>query len=113
MNIKSIPNPLLSALNDASRGRIDQITNLCDAEGWELDLSCVTYLNGLPAKEMRLCVTAFHGDQTTLFIQAPLGGAARKLGWNLYLTEKLATARRHVDAAHEREGSSRTSDSIR
>jgi hypothetical protein len=99
MKVEKIGTGLFRALDEATQGKLTEVWKHCQGKGWELDLSVVTYLDGLPDKDMKLYVTAVGDDTTHLFCQAPLEGAARKLGWNLYLADKLASARGHVRKA--------------
>jgi hypothetical protein len=102
MQVSKIPIGLLHALNEATRGKLKEIQDYCQSRQFELDVSCMTYLNGLPGQEMKLYVTATSEGGTELFIQAPLEGSARVLGWNLYLNEKAQAVRENVRKAVEK-----------
>lgn len=102
MQASKIPKPLFTELDIASRGKLQEIQRHCEVQGWELDISCLTRLEGLPGREMKLTVTATHDGCTELFSQAPLEGSARILGWNLYLTEKASAVREGVRRAIRR-----------
>lgn len=102
MQVEKIGTGLFRALDEATQGKLKDVWKHCQDQGWELDLSVVTYLDGLSDKDMKLYVTAVGDDTTHLFCQAPLEGAARVLGWNLYLADKLASARGHVKRAEKK-----------
>lgn len=102
MQASKIPTDLFTGLDIASQGKLREIWQACDAKGWELDVSCVTYLNGLPDKDMKLYVTATNDGCTEFFASAPLEGEARRLGWNLYISEKMQDIREGVRRAVEK-----------
>lgn len=89
----NVPLQLFHEFDEASRGNLSKFKDYCESLEWELDLSVITYLEGLPDKQMWLYLTAWSAEgQTKLFVQTPLEGAARKLGWKLYLHEKVGSA---------------------
>ena len=94
-------NELGRALNEATGGWLDRCQELCKARGLDLHMSVQTYHEGLPDKQMKLCLHAFDGDENTaLFFDVDLEGRTmRTLGWNLYLHEHLASAREHLQSA--------------
>ncbi len=100
MNVLDIPRPLLDALDAAAGGRIGEVRRRCEAERWALDVTCVTHLEGLPEGDMKLRVTASDGARVTLFLEANVEGSARVLGWNVYLTERMAEVRRSLAGAN-------------
>jgi hypothetical protein len=102
MQVEKIGTGLFRALDEATQGKLTDVWLHCQAKGWGLDISVVTYLDGLADKDMKLYVTATGDDTTHLFCQAPLEGKARVLGWNLYLADKLASARGHVRKAERK-----------
>jgi hypothetical protein len=98
MQVEKIRAGLFQALDKATQGKLTNVWKHCETKGWALDLSVVTYLDGLPDKDMKLYITGFGQDTTHLFTQSNLEGKARLLGWNLYMADKLASARGHVKA---------------
>lgn len=99
MNIHDVPAGLLRVIDAAARGRISELRAQCETQGWALDLTCVTHLEGLPEGEMKLRVTASDGERVTIFLEAPIEGRARELGRHLYLTEQMSSARRSLASA--------------
>jgi len=99
MYIEKIPEALFQALDEASRGALTTVRLYCRREGCDLDISVVTFLEGLPDKEMKLTVLATKDDKTVIWNQAPLEEAARILGWNLYLYETMSDAKGHLRKA--------------
>jgi len=101
MHVDNIPDSLFAALDTASRGILQDVRTYCQKNGHALDISVVTFLEGLPDKQMKLAVLATKDDKTTIWNQAPLEGAARVLGWNLYLYETLNEAKGHLRKAQD------------
>jgi len=99
MYVQNVAQGLFQALDEACQGKLTEVWHYCRDRGWDLDISTVTFLEGLPDKQMKLCVTGLGEGKTHLFIQADLEGKARVLGWNLYLTETLASAKGHIEEA--------------
>jgi hypothetical protein len=102
MYVQNVAQDLLQALDEACRGKLTEVWHYCRDRGWELDISTVTFLEGLPDKQMKLYCTGYGDGKTHLFIQADLEGKARVLGWNLYLTETLAKAKGHIGDARKK-----------
>jgi hypothetical protein len=99
MHVEKIPELLFQALDEASRGLLAKVKLYCQQEGYELDISVVTFIEGLPDKQMKLTVLATKDDETVIWNQAPLEDSARTLGWNLYLYETMAEAKGHLRKA--------------
>jgi hypothetical protein len=99
MQVEKIPEGLFQALDGASRGALTNVWLYCQREGCELDISIVTYLDGLPDKQMKITVLATKDDKTMIWNQAPMEDSARILGWNLYLYEAMADAKGHLRKA--------------
>jgi hypothetical protein len=87
-------------LNDASRGRFRALHHLCETEGWDLNLWVQTHLDGLSDKEMKLYFQATEKDRTKLFFYVTLADTESQiLGWNLYLQDKISSARNSLTSA--------------
>jgi hypothetical protein len=108
MQVSSVTTGLFQALDEATHGKLHEVWDHCKSKDYELHLSVISYLDGLPGDQMKLYVQAFKDGESKLFAQANLEGEARVLGWNLYLYDKLASARGNIRKAKEKIG--RTSE---
>jgi hypothetical protein len=99
MYVEKIPEGLFQALDEASRGALTNVRLYCQREGCELDISVVTFLDGLPDKQMKITVLATKDGKTVIWNQASMEDSARVLGWNLYLYDTMADAKSHLRKA--------------
>jgi len=97
----------LSEIDERTQERLDRIcggvfTNIkdCIANDCEIHLSVQTSIEGLKDDQMKLFILVTDGaGDTSAYAIAKLKGSAQILGWNLYLTDLMASARSHVSRA--------------
>ena len=100
MKIEEVGKGLLNALDTASSGGITKIVKYCRENAYDGHVSVQTHFEGLDKESMVLFIQAFKGDETVFFTKANLTGSAQILGWNLYIAERVASARTGLASAN-------------
>lgn len=99
MNLSDIDDPSMALLDEATEGLFSSLRARCNAHGWEAHLTVQTSLEGLPDDTMKLFVVVTAGDQTKDFSVGVIKGSLKTLGWNIYLHDRLNSARFHLNRA--------------
>jgi len=100
MQLREVSKAALQVLNDACDGLFDSVKDHCEAHGHEAHLSVQTHIEGLPHGEMKLHIQIVGADDTVDFATARMEGYAKIVGWDIYLTDTLASGKAHLNRAN-------------
>ena len=100
MQIQELDSKTLEAL-DTGNGTFRSLLTMHESYGYDIHLSVQTHLEGLPDGEMKLFIQIVEGTETKDFAIARLVGAeAQIIGWNIYLHDRLSSARVNIGRAN-------------
>jgi hypothetical protein len=104
MRLDAVDTASLALLDKATDGLFSLVLASCEATGATAHLTVQTSLDGLPEDAMKLYIQVVSEDgQIEDWAAANLHGRELlKLGWNLYLNDKLESARSYVKRANQR-----------
>lgn len=102
MQVKDLSEGAFKALDQACGGVFKSLQAFCLATQCQAHLSVQTHLEGLEHDEMKLYVQVVHGDETRDFAIAKLEGSAQLIGWDIYLHDRVDSARNYLDRANSK-----------
>ena len=89
MLLRDLPPAARSTLDTGANGIFTALAHQYD----EVHLTIQTWMEGLPEGQVKLYITVLEGQQTLDYAVASLGGSARVIGLQIYVADKLASAR--------------------
>jgi hypothetical protein len=99
MLLSDLPTRARTVLDEATSGLFTRMLDTYD----EVHLTAQTHLDGLSLGEMKLYVTIINKGDTVDYAVAKLGGSAVLVGWEIYIGDKIASARATINAVVARQ----------
>jgi hypothetical protein len=100
MQIQDLDQPTFRTLDDACGGTLQALLTLHESQGYEVHLSVQSHIEGLKDGEMKLYFQVISEGETKDFAIARLNGSAQIIGWNIYLHDRLSSAKVNLNRAN-------------
>jgi hypothetical protein len=102
MQIQALSEGAFAALDTACNGIFGHLQDFCTTHRYQAHLTIQTHLEGLQKGEMKLYIQVTDGNETKDFAIARLEGSAKIIGWDIYLHDRLDSAKSYLGRADEK-----------